>query len=136
MAIRWDKFTVKSQEAFQQANDIASQHGNPEMLPVLLEVLDARPRLATGRVHRAQQKVEGGVVDRRRPLPVGQGEGDVEARGRLPQFGSQERFQAVVEQVQHQMSPSRVARATACTRLRQFIFMSMSWTMFFTVRSE
>ena len=34
MAIRWDKFTVKSQEAFQQANDIASQHGNPEILPV------------------------------------------------------------------------------------------------------
>ncbi|HWX55725.1 MAG TPA: ATP-dependent chaperone ClpB [Verrucomicrobiae bacterium] len=36
MAIRWDKLTVKSQEAIQQANDIASQHGNPEMLPVHL----------------------------------------------------------------------------------------------------
>ncbi len=36
MAIRWDKFTIKSQEAIQQANDIASQHGNPEMLPVHL----------------------------------------------------------------------------------------------------
>ncbi|HEV2989908.1 MAG TPA: ATP-dependent chaperone ClpB [Candidatus Angelobacter sp.] len=34
MAIRWDKFTVKSQEAIQQANDIASQNGNPEILPV------------------------------------------------------------------------------------------------------
>ena len=34
MAIRWDKFTVKSQEAIQKANDIASQHGNPELLPV------------------------------------------------------------------------------------------------------
>src|SRR5262249_9727856 len=36
MAIRWDKFTIKSQEAIQQANDIASQHGNPEMLPLHL----------------------------------------------------------------------------------------------------
>src|SRR2546423_2815195 len=34
MAIRWDKFTVKAQEAIQQANDLASQHGNPELLPV------------------------------------------------------------------------------------------------------
>jgi ATP-dependent Clp protease ATP-binding subunit ClpB len=36
MAIRWDKFTITSQEAIQQANDIASQHGNPEMLPIHL----------------------------------------------------------------------------------------------------
>ncbi len=36
MAIRWDKFTIKSQEAIQQANDVASQHGNPEMLPLHL----------------------------------------------------------------------------------------------------
>src|SRR5215469_10063547 len=33
MAIRWDKFTIKAQEAIQQATDIASQHGNPELLP-------------------------------------------------------------------------------------------------------
>src|SRR5262252_1441066 len=40
MAIRWDKFTVKSQEAIQQASELASQHGNPEILPVhLLAVL-------------------------------------------------------------------------------------------------
>ncbi len=36
MAIRWDKFTVKSQEAIQAANDIASQNGNPEVLPIHL----------------------------------------------------------------------------------------------------
>jgi ATP-dependent Clp protease ATP-binding subunit ClpB len=36
MAIRWDKFTVKAQEAVQRANDIASEHGNPELLPVHL----------------------------------------------------------------------------------------------------
>jgi ATP-dependent Clp protease ATP-binding subunit ClpB len=40
MAIRWDKFTVKAQEAIQQASEIAGQHGNPEILPLhLLAVL-------------------------------------------------------------------------------------------------
>ncbi len=33
MAIRWDKLTIKAQEAVQQAGEIASQHGNPEFLP-------------------------------------------------------------------------------------------------------
>jgi ATP-dependent Clp protease ATP-binding subunit ClpB len=36
MAIRWDKFTVKAQEAIQRANELASEHGNPEMLPLHL----------------------------------------------------------------------------------------------------
>ena len=36
MAIRWDKFTIKAQEAIQQATDIASQNGNPELLPAHL----------------------------------------------------------------------------------------------------
>jgi ATP-dependent Clp protease ATP-binding subunit ClpB len=36
MPIRWDKFTVRAQEAVQRANDIASEHGNPELLPVHL----------------------------------------------------------------------------------------------------
>jgi ATP-dependent Clp protease ATP-binding subunit ClpB len=36
MAIRWDKFTVKAQEAMQRANELASEHGNPEMLPLHL----------------------------------------------------------------------------------------------------
>ncbi len=36
MAIRWDKFTVKAQEAVQQANSLASEHGNPELLPIHL----------------------------------------------------------------------------------------------------
>jgi ATP-dependent Clp protease ATP-binding subunit ClpB len=31
MAIRWDKFTVKAQEAVQRANELASEHGNPEL---------------------------------------------------------------------------------------------------------
>jgi len=33
MAIRWDKLTVKAQEAIQRAVELASQNGNPEVLP-------------------------------------------------------------------------------------------------------
>src|SRR6204780_392610 len=36
MAIRWDKFTVKAQEAVQRANELASEHGNSELAPVHL----------------------------------------------------------------------------------------------------
>jgi ATP-dependent Clp protease ATP-binding subunit ClpB len=36
MAIRWDKFTVKAQEAVQRGNTLASEHGNPELMPVHL----------------------------------------------------------------------------------------------------
>ncbi len=36
MAIRWDKFTVKTQEAIQRANELASEHGNPELAPLHL----------------------------------------------------------------------------------------------------
>src|SRR2546423_2705813 len=36
MAIRWDKFTVKAQQAVQRANELASEHGNPEVLPLHL----------------------------------------------------------------------------------------------------
>ena len=36
MPIRWDKFTVKAQEAVQRANELASEHGNPELMPIHL----------------------------------------------------------------------------------------------------
>jgi ATP-dependent Clp protease ATP-binding subunit ClpB len=36
MAIRWDKFTLKSQQAVQQAQARAAEFGNPEMQPVHL----------------------------------------------------------------------------------------------------
>ncbi len=36
MAIRWEKLTVKSQEAVQAAQGLAAEHGNPEVLPVHL----------------------------------------------------------------------------------------------------
>ena len=40
MAIRWDKLTVKSQEAVQSAGTLAAESGNPEVLPLhILAVL-------------------------------------------------------------------------------------------------
>jgi ATP-dependent Clp protease ATP-binding subunit ClpB len=36
MAVRWDKLTVKAQEAVQGASSLASEHGNPEVLPLHL----------------------------------------------------------------------------------------------------
>jgi len=36
MPIRWEKFTVKAQEAVQRGNDLASEHGNPELVPLHL----------------------------------------------------------------------------------------------------
>jgi ATP-dependent Clp protease ATP-binding subunit ClpB len=44
MAIRWDKFTIKAQEAIQQATEIASQNGNPELLPAHLLAALAQDR--------------------------------------------------------------------------------------------
>ncbi len=44
MAIRWDKFTVKSQQAIQQAQTRAGELGNPEVQPVhlLLALIEDR----------------------------------------------------------------------------------------------
>ena len=36
MAIRWDKFTLKSQEAIQQAGSLANENGQPEVMPMHL----------------------------------------------------------------------------------------------------
>src|SRR6266852_3277703 len=36
MAIRWEKLTVKSQQAMQQAQEHAAELGNPEIQPVHL----------------------------------------------------------------------------------------------------
>ncbi|GAC1685089.1 MAG: ATP-dependent chaperone ClpB [Terriglobales bacterium] len=36
MAIRWDKFTLKAQEAVQRGNELASENGNPEFQPLHL----------------------------------------------------------------------------------------------------
>ena len=38
MPIRWDKLTVKAQAAVQRAMEVASERGNPELLPMHLLV--------------------------------------------------------------------------------------------------
>jgi ATP-dependent Clp protease ATP-binding subunit ClpB len=79
MAIRWDKLTLKAQEALQQANSMASEHGNPEVLPIhvlaatledregivppVLEKIGAGPQAVLADSNRALQqlpKVSGG----------------------------------------------------------------------------
>jgi len=73
MAIRWDKFTVKAQEAIQRANQLASEHGNPELLPVhllaaliedkegivppVLEKIGAGPQAALSELYRELEKL-------------------------------------------------------------------------------
>jgi ATP-dependent Clp protease ATP-binding subunit ClpB len=44
MAIRWEKLTVKAQEAIQRSSELAAQNGNPELVPVhiLAALLDDR----------------------------------------------------------------------------------------------
>jgi ATP-dependent Clp protease ATP-binding subunit ClpB len=44
MAIRWDKFTLKSQEAIQRASSLANENGQPEVLPIhlLMALVDDR----------------------------------------------------------------------------------------------
>jgi ATP-dependent Clp protease ATP-binding subunit ClpB len=69
MAIRWDKLTLKAQEAVQRANDVASEHGNPEVspahlllalaedregiVPPILEKIGANPRAITSEARAA-----------------------------------------------------------------------------------
>jgi len=36
MAIRWDRLTVKAQEAMQRASELATENGNPEVVPLHL----------------------------------------------------------------------------------------------------
>src|SRR5215472_14920292 len=57
MAIRWDKFTLKAQEAVQRANELASEHGNPELLP--LHILAALLEDKEGIVSPVLEKIGG-----------------------------------------------------------------------------
>jgi ATP-dependent Clp protease ATP-binding subunit ClpB len=49
MAIRWDRLTVKAQEALQRANELAAEHANPEIVPlhVLAALLEDREGIVT-----------------------------------------------------------------------------------------
>ena len=75
MAIRWDKFTVKAQEAVQRANEFASEHGNPELQPIASARSSARGQGrhcsagARENRHRAAGCPERGLSTRSRSCP-------------------------------------------------------------------
>ncbi|HEY1800215.1 MAG TPA: ATP-dependent chaperone ClpB [Terriglobales bacterium] len=81
MPIRWDKFTLKAQEAIQRANELASEHGNPEVLPMhllaalledkegivppVLEKIGVGPQAVLSEIYREMEKlpkVSGGAA--------------------------------------------------------------------------
>jgi ATP-dependent Clp protease ATP-binding subunit ClpB len=81
MAIRWDKFTLKAQEAIQRGNELASEHGNPELLPLhllaalledkegivppVLEKIGLGPQLVLNEIYQEMErlpKVSGGAA--------------------------------------------------------------------------
>jgi ATP-dependent Clp protease ATP-binding subunit ClpB len=65
MAIRWDKLTLKAQEAVQRANDIAAEHGNPELQPVhlLLALVEDREGIVPPVLEKIGASVESIVAD-------------------------------------------------------------------------
>ena len=80
MAMRWDRFTLKSQEAVQAASSSAGEHGNPEILPLhlLAALLEDRdgiivPVLEKVGVPTAQLRVQ--VTDALAKLPKVTGSG-------------------------------------------------------------
>src|SRR3982075_1451370 len=83
MAIRWDKFTVKAQEAVQRASELASEHGNPELMPVhllaalmedkegivppILEKIGSGPQAVLGELYRELEKLPKGSGEAAQP---------------------------------------------------------------------
>jgi ATP-dependent Clp protease ATP-binding subunit ClpB len=78
MAIKWDKFTVKSQEALQVAQGSAAENGNPEVLPLhlmaaLLEDKDGVVRPVLEKVGVAVPQLQSAVHAAISKLPKVQG---------------------------------------------------------------
>src|ERR1035437_7202656 len=84
MAIRWDKLTVKAQEAMQRANDLASEHGNPELQPahILAALLEDREGIVSPLLERVGLHVPTVQAEAMRVienLPKGSGSGAPQA---------------------------------------------------------
>jgi len=74
MAIRWDKLTVKSQQAMQQAQEHAAELGNPEILPVhlLLALVEDREGVipaVLGKIGVPTERLEAGLHAIEQKLP-------------------------------------------------------------------
>src|SRR5579863_3203781 len=70
MAIRWDKFTVKAQEAVQRAGELASEYANPEVLPlhVLQALLEDREGIVPPVLERVGAGPQAVLADAQREL--------------------------------------------------------------------
>src|SRR5579862_7740817 len=70
MAIRWDKFTVKAQEAVQRAGELASEYANPEVLPlhVLIALLEDREGIVPPVLERVGAGPQAVLADAQREL--------------------------------------------------------------------
>ena len=60
MAIRWEKLTVKAQDAVQTATSLASDNGNPEVQPthLLLALLEDKDGIVTPVLQKTGAPVE------------------------------------------------------------------------------
>jgi ATP-dependent Clp protease ATP-binding subunit ClpB len=70
MAIRWDKLTVKAQEALQRANELASEHGNSELVPihVLTALAEDREGIVPPVLEKIGVAVQGLLAEAKREL--------------------------------------------------------------------
>jgi len=74
MAIRWEKLTVKSQQAMQQAQERAGELGNPEIMPVhlLLALLEDREGVipsVLGKIGVPTERLEASLHEIEQKLP-------------------------------------------------------------------
>jgi ATP-dependent Clp protease ATP-binding subunit ClpB len=74
MAIRWEKLTVKSQQAMQQAQERAGELGNPEIMPVhlLLALLEDREGVipsVLGKIGVPTERLEASLNEIEQKLP-------------------------------------------------------------------
>ncbi len=94
MAIKWEKLTAKSQEAVQAAQGIASENGNPEVLP--LHLMSALLEDREGIVLPVLERVRVDVAELKSGLTA--------AIGKLPkvQGGSQPNLSAAAQKVLEQ----------------------------------
>src|SRR5512142_2831765 len=78
MPIRWNKLTLKAQEALQKASELASEHGNPELMPVhvLLALVEDREGIVVPVLERIGAAPQAVAAEARReierlPKPAG-----------------------------------------------------------------
>src|SRR5271165_6499680 len=131
MPIRWDKFTVKAQEAVQRANQLASEHGNPELRPMhllaalledkegivppVLEKIGLGPQLVLNEVYQEMErlpKVSGGAAQAAMSQSVNQllDSAFKEAANFKDEYVSTEHLLLAITQLKHDPAQEILAR--------------------------